>query len=124
MSKFLKLCEKMERMILEQEGVPVTDPNVAADPNAGVPPGEPVADTGETLDPNTGSDVQEVSNDEIEQMIQSIVNFYQKGQALSADNVEKINSLPSKINAENITNTVKSLFDIFRDSNFPESSDS
>jgi hypothetical protein len=128
MSKFLKLCAKVERFIVEQD-----DPNMAnatqslggvpADPTANVSPGEPVPPTDQKIDPKTGSDIQEVSNEKIEKLIQGIVNFYQKGQALPTDKVNEIKDLPSKVNAENSEKTVDSLIAIFDSSDFPEESE-
>jgi hypothetical protein len=123
MSKFLKLCRKVEKLIKEQG----EDPNAAlaapADPTANIPAGEPVPDQGQVIDPETGSDVQEVSNEKIEELIQAIVNFYQKGQALATDRVNEIKNLPSKINAENSEETVDTLISIFNSSDFPEETD-
>lgn len=120
MSKFLKLCRKVEKLIREQG----EDLNAApVDPTANIPAGEPVPDQGQTIDPETGSDVQEVSNEKIEELIQAIVNFYQKGQALATDRVNEIKNLPSKINAENSEETVDTLISIFNGSDFPEETD-
>jgi hypothetical protein len=114
MSKFLELCKSVEKLLQEEGEIP------AADPNAGVAPGEPVQQTDATLDPNTQSEVKDVDNDKLEQLIETIVNFYQSKQALSADAVKRIEMLPAKITKENSEATVEALLDIFTSSDFPE----
>lgn len=125
MSKFLNLCSKVERLIKEEGEVSAMahQQQASADPNANVAAGEPVVSTGQTLDPKQGSDIQEVSNDEIEKMIQSIVDFYKAGQALSNTQVEKIKQLPSKIEASNSKDTVEQIIQIFGDANLPKEAD-
>jgi hypothetical protein len=111
MSKFLNLCEHIEKHLKEQGELPEFEDAA---------PGEPVQQPQAVLDPETDSEVKDVSNERIEQLIESIVEFYQKGKALSADAVEKINLLPSKINSENSEQTVEQLISIFQSSTFPE----
>ena len=114
MSKFLNLCEKVERFLKEQGEMPPVDPN--AQPL----PGQPVDPSQSTLDPETQSVVRDVNNEKIEEMIEIIVNFYQKGRALSADAINDINRLPAKINSENSEHTVNELINIFNKSDLPE----
>lgn len=111
MSKFLNLCEQVEKHLKEQGELPEFEDAA---------PGEPVQQPEAVLDPETDSEVKDVGNEKIEEMIETIVNFYQKGKALSSDAVEKINLLPSKINAENSQETVETLISIFQSSSFPE----
>jgi hypothetical protein len=117
MSKFLKLCERVERFLKEENGLPEFDttPETATEPA----PGQPVDPTTATLDPETQSKVKDVDNEKIEKLIEIIVDFYQKGSALSADSVNEINKLPSKINSENSEDTVDKLIYIFNQSNLP-----
>jgi hypothetical protein len=122
MSKFIALCEKVETFLKEQGEVPQPAPN--ADPNAAVPPGQSIEQPQATLDPNTQSEINDVSNDKIEELIETIVNFYQKGKALSSESVKEISLLPSKITSENSQETVESLLNIFNKSDMPiDSSD-
>lgn len=113
MSKFLKLCEKVERVLREENGIPqfedTTEPA----------PGQPVDPTTATLDPETQSKVKDVDNTKIEKLIETIVDFYQKGSALSADSISEINKLPSKVNSENSEDTVDKLISIFDQSSLP-----
>jgi hypothetical protein len=122
MSKFIALCEKVETFLKEQGEMP--QPALNADPNAAVPPGQPVQQPDATLDPNTQSQVNDVDNTKIEELIETIVNFYQKGKALSSESVKEISLLPSKITSENSQKTVESLLSIFGKSDLPvDSSD-
>jgi len=112
MSKFLKLCQQVEqKLVAEQNEMP---PEMAT-----VAPGEPMQTDQNTIDPETQSEVQEVSNEQIEKLIEVIVSFFQKGTPLASDSKMSIDSLPSKINSENSSDTVEKLIDIFSASNFP-----
>ena len=117
MNKFLNLCEKVERYLKEQE----MGEEMGLAPNAPTQPGQPVAQNS-MLDPNTQSEVKDVSNDKIHELISTIVDFYQKGKALTSDSVEQIAKLPSTINATNSEETVDNIIYIFTSSNFPSDS--
>jgi hypothetical protein len=115
MSKFLKLCEKVQKTLNEENGLPPSDPNPQ------VAPGQPVEqDLSKMVDPKD-SKTQEVSNTTLEQMIQTIVTFYQSGQTLSADAVSEISKLPKAITKENSEDTVKKLMEIFNSADLPQS---
>jgi hypothetical protein len=119
MNKFLHLCEKVESYLKEQD---MAQPDqLPADSTTA--PGQPVEQQ-PVLDPNTQSEVRDVSNEKVQELIGSIVDFYQKGRALSADSLEHITKLPSTINAENSESTVDELIQIFSSSNFPKDSSS
>lgn len=112
MNKFLNLCEKVEKYLTEQDQLPQ---------DANIQPGQPIEQQA-VLDPNTQSEVKDVSNEKVQELIGSIVDFYQKGRALPADALEHIAKLPSTINAENSQDTVDQLIQIFGSSNFPKDS--
>jgi hypothetical protein len=114
MSKFLKICETVQNYLKEQNP---DMPQFTEDPQ--VQPDEGVQDQSAVLDPETQSKVQEVSNDQIQELIEVIINFYQKGTPLSSDSKLEIDRLPSKINSENSQDTVEKLINIFKNSNFP-----
>jgi hypothetical protein len=118
MSRFLKICEEVEKYIKEQTPDTQMDPNMQTN----VAPGEPVANEKPVLDPETQSEIQEVSNEQIQELIEVIINFYQKGTPLSSDSKMEIDRLPSKINSENSQKTVEMLINIFKNSNFPSNS--
>ena len=117
MNKFLNLCEKVERYLKEQE----TGEEMGLAPNAPVQSGQPVAQNS-VLDPNTQSEVKDVSNDKVHELISTIVDFYQKGKALTSDSVKQIAKLPSTINATNSEKTVDDMIYIFSGSDFPSDS--
>jgi hypothetical protein len=118
MSKFLKLCEKVERVLREENGIPQFDS--APEPTPEPTPGQPVEPTNATLDPETQSTVKDVGNEKVEKLIEMIVTFYQKGKALSSDSISAMNLLPAKITSENSEKTVDSLIEIFNKSDLPE----
>lgn len=118
MSKFLKLCEQIENQLVSEQDMPPTQPQQPTEPA----PGEPVQDQGEVLDPETQSEVQEVSNEKIQQLIEVIVNFFQKGTPLSSDSKMEVDRLPAKINSENSSQVVDTLMSILTNSNFPSNS--
>jgi hypothetical protein len=114
MSKFLDLCEQVQKNLQEQN-----EPQM--DPNAGVAPGEPVEQPNIALDPNTQSEVKDVSNEKIQQLIQTIVNFFKDNKTLTADDVSKLTTeVPSEINIQNSEETVDKLLSIFQSATFPE----
>ena len=113
MKKFLSLCEKVEKYLTEQDNQLPQDANIE--------PGQPIEQQ-VVLDPNTQSEVKDVENEKIQELIGSIVDFYQKGRALSADALEHIAKLPATINAKNSQDTVEQLIQIFGSSNFPKDS--
>ena len=118
MSKFLKLCEQIEsKLINEQE---TQDQQMQQPTN--VAPGQPVENEGNVLDPETQTEVQEVSNEKIQQLIEVIVNFFQKGTPLPSDSKMEVDRLPAKINSENSSETVETLINILTNSNFPTDS--
>ena len=117
MNKFLNLCEKVEKYLKEQE----MGEEMGLSPNAPTQPTQPVAQNS-VLDPNTKSEVKDVSNDKVHELISTIVVFYQKGKALTSDSVEQIAKLPSTINATNSEETVDNIIHIFTSSNFPSDS--
>lgn len=115
MSKFLNLCEQIEKKLaLEQDEQGQMPPEMAS-----VQPGQPMQSGENVLDPETQSEVQEVSNEQIQKLIEVIVNFFQKGTPLSSDAKMSVDSLPAKINSENSSDTVNKLVDILTNSNFP-----
>ena len=111
MSKFLTLCEKIEKL-LNEEG------------EQQVNPGEPVVGAdNQVIDPQAAgtSEIQEVSNDALEKLVQTLVDFYQNGKTLTADQVERIKKeVPTSINNENSDQAVETLMSIFNDASFPE----
>jgi hypothetical protein len=81
MSKFLTLCEKVHKLLNEDEttdpNAPVVDPNAAPAP-AATPTPEP------QLDQNAPSELPIVSNNQIAQMVLGLQKFIQ-------DNKDKVN---------------------------------
>ena len=118
MSKFLNLCEKIKTQLVKEQDEMQGMPPQATEPA----PGEPVEDQGAVLDPETQSEVQEVSNEKIQELIEVIVNFFQKGTPLSSDSKMEVDRLPAKINSENSNQTVETLINILSNSNFPSNS--
>jgi len=115
MSKFLKLCEQIEKkLVSEQDEQGQMPPEMAS-----VSPGQPMQSGENVLDPETQTEVQEVSNEQIQKLIEVIVNFFQKGTPLSSDSKMAVDGLPAKINSENSAETVEKLIDILSSSNFP-----
>lgn len=114
MNKFLDLCEQVEKFLKEQN-----EPQV--DPNADIAPGQPVEQPDVVLDPNTQSEVKDVSNDKIQELIQSIVNFFKDGKTLTSDDVSRITTeVPSEINIQNSEDAVDKLLAIFQSATFPQ----
>jgi hypothetical protein len=111
MSKFLDLCEQVKKTLQEQQG----------DPNADVAPGQPVEQPEIALDPNTQSEVKDVSNEKMQQLIQMIVNFFKDGKTLTSDDVSRITTeVPSEINIQNSEDAVDKLLAIFQSATFPQ----
>ena len=122
MSKFLKLCERVQRTLNEQG----EDPNAmaAGAPPTGPAPGQPdpTADTpgAPVIDPNTESEIKVVDNDQIKDLVAAMKDFYQSGNALSAEATEEINKLPSTAEDKDISTIVETLTRIFKDSKLPK----
>jgi hypothetical protein len=119
MSKFLKLCEKVQRTLNEAGEDPNAMPAAPAPPAPGAP--EPTADTpgAPTIDPNTESEVKVVTNDQLKDLVAAMKDFYQSGNALSADATSEINKLPSTAEDQDVSKIVETLTRIFKDSNLP-----
>jgi uncharacterized protein YpuA (DUF1002 family) len=122
MSKFKNLCEKVERYIREEN----EDIANAAAPQPA--PGEPQPGSAQQVinpEQEDQSNVQEVSNDKLEKLIQTLVTYFQNGKTLSADDVKKIQKeIPSTINSENSDKAVDTFMSIFQSSDFPEDTSS
>jgi hypothetical protein len=118
MSKFLELCEKVKLNLVNEQEMQGTQMEETPE----VAPGQPMPDQGEVLDPQTQTEVQEVSNEKIQELIEVIINFFQKGTPLSSDTKMEVDRLPAKINSENSAQTVDTLINILSNSNFPSNS--
>lgn len=110
MSKFLELCEKVQRTLNEAG----EDPNAMQAAPAPPAPGAP------TIDPNTESEVKVVTNDQLKDLVAAMKDFYQSGNALSADATSEINKLPSTAEDQDVSKIVETLTRIFKDSNLPK----
>lgn len=123
MSKFKNLCEKVEKYIRE-ENEDIANASAAPQPA----PGEPQPGSSQqVINPEQAdqSNVQEVSNDKLEKLIQTLVTYFQNGKILSADDVKKIQKeIPSTINSENSDKAVDTFMSIFQSSDFPEDTSS
>jgi hypothetical protein len=117
MSKFLKLCERVQRTLNEQG----EDPNALPPaPAPGQP--DPTADTpgAPVIDPNAESEIKIVTNEQIKDLVAAMKDFYQSGDALSAEATDEINKLPSTAEDKDISTIVETLTRIFRDSKLPK----
>jgi hypothetical protein len=120
MSKFLALCEKVQKTLNEAGEDPNAAPTAPTPPAPGEP--EPTADTpgAPVIDPNTESEVKVVTNDQLKDFVAAMKDFYQSGNALSAEATEEINKLPSTAEDKDISTIVETLTRIFRDSKLPQ----
>jgi hypothetical protein len=117
MSKFLELCEKVQKSLNEQ----------GEDPNALAPaepaPGEPIPATdapgAPMIDPNVESEIKVVTNDQIKEFVAALKDFYQSNNAMTADAKEEINKLPSTAEDEDISKIIETLTRIFKEKNLP-----
>jgi hypothetical protein len=120
MSKFLEVCEKVQKHLREQ--------GENADMSGAVPgnvaPGATIPDTAgaPTVDPNSASELKVVTNDQIKTFVAAMKDFYQSGNAMSGDAVDEINKLPSTATDEDIAKIVEVLTRIFQQTNLPKDS--
>jgi hypothetical protein len=123
MSKFLELCEKVQKTLNEQGEDPNAMGGAPATPAPGQP--DPTADTpgAPTIDPNVESEVKVVTNDQIKEFVAAMKDFYQSGNALSAEAMEEIAKLPSTAEDKDISTIIETLSRVFKESKLPLTSD-
>jgi len=121
MSKFLEICEKVQKHLLEQ-GENINANAAPADGASNVAPGQPIPDTAGApqIDPNSASEIKVVTNDQIKTFVAAMKDFYQSGNAMSGDAVDQINKLPSTATDEDISKIVEVLTRIFQETNLPK----
>lgn len=113
MNKFYELCKKVDVYLTEQDDQTIPSFEEAQ-------PGETVQQN-VTIDPSTDTEVQEVSNDKIRELIQTMINFFKGGNVLKSDQVNEISTkIPAEINAENSQMAVDHLISIFQSTDFPK----
>jgi hypothetical protein len=113
MSKFYELCKQVDSYLTEQDGSNLPSFDEAQ-------PGEAVQQD-VTIDPTTDTEVRDVSNEKIRELIQTMVNFFKDGNSLKPEQVNEISSkIPAEINAENSQMAVDQLMSIFQTSDFPK----
>lgn len=113
MSKFYELCKQVDAYLTEQD-------NQAMPTFDEAQPGEPVQQDVK-IDPSTDTQVQEVSNEKIRELIQTMINFFKSGNVLKPDQVNEISAkIPAEINAENSQMAVDQLISIFQSTDFPK----
>jgi hypothetical protein len=113
MSKFYELCKQVDVYLTEQD-----QQNIPSFEEA--QPGEPVQQN-VTIDPSTETEVRDVSNEKVRELIQTMVNFFKDGNILKPEQVNEISTkIPAEINAENSDMAVEMLMSIFQSSDFPK----
>ena len=114
MSKFLKLCEKIENVLNEQEQQDATLQNDPNQPQAQQPPAEPPKAT--TPEP-TQSEIPIVSNDKIAKLANALKIFYSNPESkLKNEEINEIKSLNPRNSSESedivgIIDKLTSIFD-------------
>ena len=74
MSKFYELCKQVDSYLTEQDGSNLPSFDEAQ-------PGEAVQQD-VTIDPTTDTEVRDVSNEKIRELIQTMVNFFKDGKII------------------------------------------
>ena len=124
MSKFLDLCEKVKSTLMEQGEMPPLPADSGAGGSAQPAPGQPdpnaEAPGAPMVDPNAESEIKVVTNDEIKDFVAAMKDFYQSGNALSAEEKDEISKLPSTAEDKDISKIIDTLTRIFQDAKLPK----
>jgi hypothetical protein len=110
MSKFTALCEKVEKLLREQEGVVPTDPNAVA-PAAPAPvegAGDPAAGDQQPPAATDQSDIHIVTNDQIKDLFLNLKDYLTKN--LGGDNA-LVKALVALGTINNSDDDIKKIYD-------------